>query len=377
MAGSVCSSCGQGFCEQVSRCGVCGAGGVRSLAESEDFLLIEAEKAGRQIRKYGIDELVCGLDCVILNVEPENLAFCVQEFLDYTGLDFESAYAGDEIRQCILGGVGQSGFLVQSRLGGSPFAGYNRGDKIGQMPRTRLETLVFEVSDLGMFYEIQKGRGVRFMTEGIVEAENFRFFQTIPSGYSGDSVGFIEWTGRRGCYYSRDDQELDMLFIKPDNEDLLRIGRVDHVESWVRDYDRDAAVIEFIHISGFEFGGVYGVDGLGGILGSAMSRDGDFSIGFVSDAKCSGGMGPVEEFVSSFGRRVHHLAFAVEDIENAVCAVEREGLEFAADLSGNSADGVVNAFGFVSPYSLLANEYLQRFGNYRGLYPKSMLHKLF
>jgi hypothetical protein len=82
------------------------------------------------------------------------------------------------------------------------------------LPNTRLETFVFETSDIERYVSLQSHADVKFQSE-ILDFDSYYFIQTMPSRFTGNSLGFIEWRGERGGYSSPKSQHLDWNMKKP------------------------------------------------------------------------------------------------------------------------------------------------------------------
>lgn len=90
---------------------------------------------------------------------------------------------------------------------------------------------------------------------------------------------------------------------------------------------------------------------------------------------------PTEDFVRNFGRRMHHMAYAVPDghvaDEKNVDYVVRElgelGTEFLAHVVGECKDepNLKQIFSKASAYSLLITEYIERCHGYQGFFTRS------
>jgi hypothetical protein len=90
---------------------------------------------------------------------------------------------------------------------------------------------------------------------------------------------------------------------------------------------------------------------------------------------------PTEDFVRNFGRRMHHMAYAVIDghvaTEKNVDYVVRElrelGAEFLAHVVGECKDepNLKQIFSKASPYSLLITEYVERCHGYEGFFTRN------
>lgn len=89
---------------------------------------------------------------------------------------------------------------------------------------------------------------------------------------------------------------------------------------------------------------------------------------------------PTEDFVRNFGRRMHHMAYAVVDghvaDEKNVDYVVRElgelGTEFLAHVVGECKDepNLKQIFSKASPYSVLITEYVERCHGYEGFFTR-------
>ena len=165
----------------------------------EELLLRErASIVIRERRDAGLEGLVGGLDSVILATETDRLVPAVFELLQYTGLSLTEAFSDADSQSYVLGLPGSASVIARSRAGEeNPFSAVNTARLTGPLPNTRLETFVFTTPDLAQYVRIQKGRGVRFLTESPSESPSYSFIQTVPSPFTGNSLGFIEWKDRQ------------------------------------------------------------------------------------------------------------------------------------------------------------------------------------
>ena len=89
-------------------------------------------------------------------------------------------------------------FLIRSRLkGGNPFQEVNIDPRSRDLPNTRLEAFVFETSDIERYVSLQSQANIKFQSD-ILDFDNYYFIQTMPSKFTGNSMGFIEWKCERG-----------------------------------------------------------------------------------------------------------------------------------------------------------------------------------
>lgn len=350
------------------------------LEDRDRRLRHEAELAVDTRRDLGLEGLVGGLQCVIINAEQERQAAAAREMLSRTGLLFDGAFEDQSYRTCVLmtpatDEFGSADFLVRSTLSGkSPFESVNRAPKTSQHPNTRLETFVFEVRDIEKYVSIQREAGVRFMTVEIEEKDNYSFIQTEPSSLTGNSIGFIQWRGRKGDYAHGDADHLDWEFEKPDLSYLRNIRWLDHAATRVKAQDRDAAIIEFIRLTGYRFDFAVYVASLNSITSVARLSPRDFAMVFTSgiDPYTSDETsGPTEMFIRNYGTRVHHIAFDTVRIEDTFESLKADGMEFLIELVGSPDEGLKQTFSMPSKETLIVNEYIHRYGGFDGFFTRS------
>ncbi len=343
-------------------------------------LIADTEAALEERKRLGLDGLVGGLECVVVNTEADQLRPAVEEFLNTTGYRFERAFEDHTARTCVLKQEGSADFLFTVRKGqGNPFLPYNKGPKTEDLPNTRLETFVFKAPRIEELVAIQKSRGVEFMTPEIVETDQYFFIQTAPSPYTGNSVGYLKWLDREGEYFWEGCASLDWSFPKPDKPHLKNIFELDHTATRVRAEDRDAAIVEFLRLTNYRFDFAVYVESLNSITNVARLSDNDYAQVFTSGIKPFVDLehsGPTEKYIHNYNVRVHHMAFRTEDIEDTFRALKRDGMEFLVELVGGPDDGLHQTFSQQSPHTLLVNEYILRYGDFDGFFTKSNVTEL-
>jgi len=347
-------------------------------SEEDEDLVRRSQEIVLQRRKLGLEGLVGGLQCVIINTEPDRLVPAAEEFLCRTGLEFYRAYTDDRALTLVLKKRGSPDFVLRARkTGDNPFARVNRAPKTGLLPNTRLETFVFRSKNLGKYASIQKKRGVRFMTPDLVRTDNHLFVQTMPSPYTGNSLGFIQWLGEEGDYMLG--REVDIRLDKPGKAHLENIFELDHAAARVGANRRDAAVLEFLNLTNYHFDFAVHVRSLNSITSVARRMPGDFAMVFTSgieEFKDMETSGPTEKFIRNYGPRVHHLAFRTENIRQTYQALADDGMEFLVDLVGSEQEGLRQCFSMPSEHTMLVNEYIRRYAGFDGFFTKSNVTEL-
>ena len=310
------------------------------------------------------------------NVEPERELATAAELLRYTNLTFATSRECEKYRTIALRNPGAEHYLIRSRKypAENPFASYNDIRKAAALPNTRLETFVFSVNDIKEYVRIQKSRGVRFVTDDIIHADNYFYIQTVPSVYTGNSTGFIQWHGERGNFLPRAGKPTGWTLAKPAPPYLKNIGRLDHAATRVKSQDRNDAIIEFMRLTNYNFDFAVYMESLNSITTVARLSDKDFALVFTSGISPYMGdekSGPTEMFIHNYGVRTHHLAYDTQNIEDTIAAIKSDGMGFLIELVGSPEEGLKQCFTNPSPNSMLVTEYIHRYGGFRGFFTRS------
>lgn len=358
----------------------------KELQESDEDLRREAARVRREREQSGLEGLVGGLVAVIINCEPHLQEAAVEEIIRYSGLQLHEAFMDDRQKTYVLkvpgrGRFSSANFLIRSRQkGGNPFKEANAAPKTHDLPNTRLETFVFETSDIERYVSLQRGANIEFQS-GILDLGNRYFIQTMPSKFTGNSLGFIEWKGERGIYSSPESRCIDCK-IRPGTPDRLHLRNVlwlDHAATRVRAQDRGPAILEFMRLTNYNFDLAIYVKSLNSITSVLRLSPSDFAMVFTSGIApyvSQETSGPTEKFVSNFGPRVHHIAFQTEEIEETVAALRKDGMKFLLGLVGSPEEGLKQIFSEPSGNTLLVTEYIHRYGNFDGFFTRSNVTSL-
>ncbi len=331
-------------------------------------------------RDAGLEGLVGNLDAVIIATEPDHLVPAVYELLRYTGLSCIEAFFEQEFQSYVLSIPGSASVIVRSRdLVENPFIELNKARMTGSLPNTRLETFVFDAKNIQDYVAIQKERGVEFLTSSPIESENFSFIQTVPSRFTGNSLGFIEWHGKDRRYVPQQGTSISPDIAKPAYRHLKNISVLDHTATRVRAQDRTDAILEYIALTNYHYDFAVHVKSLNSITSVARRKPDDFAMVFTSgitrftnDVES----GPTEKFIQNYGTRVHHMAFRTIDIEATVETLKKDDLAFLLDLVGSESEGLRQIFSEPSQNTLIVNEYIQRYGDFDGFFTKNNVERL-
>jgi hypothetical protein len=353
---------------------------LKDLRNSDEYLKEKAPGIIAERKRLGLEGLVGGLQAVIINTEPERQRATAEELLRYTGLEFNGAFQDDEYRTCVLKTPGyhefrSADFLIRSRIkGGNPFYQLNAAPKSGHLPNTRLETFVFETKDIEEYVSIQKSQGFQFLTDDIVRMDNYSFIQTVPSRFTGNSLGFIQWAGEKGRYETSGSRTLDWDMKKPKLDHLKNVSWLDHAATRVKAQDRNQGIIEFMKLTNYNFDFAIYVKPQNSITSVARLSPKDFAMVFTSGISpyiSDEISGPTEKFIHNYGSRVHHIAFQTEEIEDTYDSLVRDEMKFLIELVGSPEEGLKQTFTEPSGNTLLVNEYIHRYGDFDGFFSKS------
>jgi hypothetical protein len=354
--------------------------GPGALSEQELALEKKALLAIDIRKDDGLEGLVGNLDSVIIATEPDHLVPAVYELLRYTGLSCVEAFFEQESQSYVLGVPGSASVVVHSRDGAeNPFIEMNKARIASTLPDTRLETFVFNAKNLQDYVAIQKKRGVEFLTPLPLESENYSFIQTVPSRFTGTSLGFIEWHAKERIYVPQGGTRIVPDIAKPAYRHLKKISVLDHTATRVRIQDRVAAILEFITLTNYHYDSAVHVKSLNSITSIARRNPDDFVMVFTSgisrfanDAEA----GTADKFIQNYGTRVHHMAFRTIDIETTVETLKKDGLAFLQDLEGSETEGLRQIFSEPSQNTLIVNEYIQRYGDFDGFFTRGNMERL-
>ena len=346
-----------------------------NFKNSDEVLKKAVPMVNENRKEWELEGLVGDLQAVIINTEEENFAPAVQELLDRTGLKLHSSFDNDLQKTAVLKVPDSADFLITHRkTGRSPHADFNIAPKTKHLPNTRLETFVFECNDIEKYFNIQRDRGVSFQQEGPVHFDNYSFIQTIPSCFTGNSIGVIQWHQRKGEYVSSNDAELPLDVSKKDRPYLDNIKHLDHAATRLECHNRDAAIIEFMELTNYHFDFAIYVKHFNSITNVArLSKDAYaqvFTTG-IEPFRNIDNSGPTEKYVHNYGPRVHHAAFHTEHIEDTYEGLLDDGQRFLVELVGSPGEGLKQTFTRGSANTFLVNEYIHRYGDFDGFFTKS------
>jgi len=344
---------------------------------SDEYLKKELSRILKERKELGLNGIVGGLDCIIINTEFDNWIQAIEELLNNTGFHYQESFQTQTREVCVLR-QGKSADIILQRTkkpqDENPFIQFNVFPKSKHLPNTRLETFVYEIKDIAKYVEIQKKRGIQFLTKSIQHNKSHSFIQTIPSNYTGNSIGFIQWHGKEKRYSTDTSKTTELDLKKPENPILKNIKQIDHAATRVRAEHRDAAIIEFMELTNYTFDFAIYVKLFNSITNVARLSKDDFAMVFTSGVTPFINIdtsGPTEKFIHNYGTRTHHLAFQTDKIEETFKSLEQNGMMFLIDLVGSPKEGLKQTFTAPSKTTMIVNEYIHRYGDFDGFFTKS------
>ncbi|MDP6046711.1 MAG: hypothetical protein QGG25_13975, partial [Phycisphaerae bacterium] len=88
----ICEKCMAVFQQDETHlCGGCGDE-CYDFTNNDEFLLTQAPRVIAKRRADGLEGLVGGLECVIINTEPDRRQAAAEELLKFTGLELDTAF---------------------------------------------------------------------------------------------------------------------------------------------------------------------------------------------------------------------------------------------------------------------------------------------
>jgi len=164
---------------------------------------------------------------------------------------------------------------------------------------------------------------------------------------------------------------------------------VDHLATRVYSQNREVAILEYLSLSSYYFWGAYN------IWDQNSSTNVTKSVHPIPESKSPAKVftanntpyfvnhlehlpSPTETFVRNYGPRLHHIAIAVKDGEQAgtenidfvVNAITGQGKGFLLDVIGSKEEGLKQIFSNASEHSSLIIEYVQRYGDFNGFFTR-------
>ena len=171
-----------------------------------------------------------------------------------------------------------------------------------------------------------------------------------------------------------------------------RVLGLDHMATRILADEREDAILEYLTMVPYYFWGAYNISEMNSSTNvtrhpsvpddkqsPARVFTANNTPSFVNSFE--GLPMPTEDFVRNFGRRMHHMAYAVADgevageknVDYVVGQLTELGTKFLADVVGECKDepNLKQIFSRASEYSLLITEYVERCHGYEGFFTRN------
>jgi hypothetical protein len=277
-------------------------------------------------------------------------------------------------------------------------------------PNARYIGEIYQADSLAAVREALEPLNIRFVYDG--DAAN--------SCYSREHLGFTflsDYTYNRVGYIDVDIDDVDALnlgeefSLRADELDTLKradelqekhgvknlVLGLDHMATRILAGDREDAILEYLTMVPYYYWGAYNIMEMNS--STNVTRHPDIGDDKKSPARVFTANNtpafansfenlpmPTEDFVRNFGRRMHHMALAVQDghvvdeknVDYVVRQLAEMGTPFLADVVGECKDdpNLKQIFSKSSPYSLLITEYVERCHNYEGFFTRDNVASL-
>lgn len=263
---------------------------------------------------------------------------------------------------------------------------------------------VYSTSAVGAVREALEPQNIRFVYPGDQEnsfyaLDNLTF--TFLSDFTYNRVGYVDVDlddlGALGLKEpvilgSTDRSKLDAASEMQAQRgvDGLVLG-IDHLATRILAGEREDAILEYLTMVPYYFWGAYNIVEMNsstnvtrhpGVDDDKKSPARVFTANntpsFVNSF--DNRPMPTEDFVRNFGRRMHHIAYAVQDgqvageknVDFVVRGLMELGTDFLAHVVGECKDepNLKQIFSKASPFSLLITEYVERCHGYEGFFTR-------
>jgi hypothetical protein len=287
------------------------------------------------------------------------------------------------------------------------FRSLNEVYPIGKIkPDSRYMGEILRVTDLHSVVKLQTEREFRFFTQDEIRKLELpgNIAVSKPSPYTHNIVGYMERPLDQLRVYALGLSEIrheiqEISFASKQRQIELGIADlilpIDHLATRVYSQNREVAILEWLSWSSYYYWGSFDINDQNS--STNVTKSVHYSSEIRSPAKVFTANNtpyfvnhleklpsPTETFVRNYGPRLHHIALAVADGEQAgmeniqyvVEKIRREGRDFLLDVIGSKQQGLKQIFSSASEHSSLIIEYVQRFGDFDGFFARDNIAEL-
>ena len=377
---------------------------------SSDFFNEYRLKIYQRRKAAGLDEMLGRIRALVVSVETGDALSYLQELYLMTPYRIHSVYQNDTHKIYILkSDADMPRYVVLEPLSADFIDDLTRLNMLYPLsrkkPNARYVGEIFSTADLTATQKTLESHNIRFHYPH--ETEN-RFFSnehfvfTFPSSITGNRVGYMpEDTfsideleiGRQIQFDAAEVSALEKAAARAEVQDADRlILGVDHMATRILAGEREDAILEFLTLSNYYFWGAYNISDQNSstnVTRNPCVDDDKQSPAKVFTANNTPSFVnsfdnlpmPTEDFVRNFGRRMHHVAYEVQDgnhganeknIDFTVKRLKDYGIPFLAHVVGECTDSpnLKQIFSKHSEFSILITEYVERCYGFQGFFTR-------
>ena len=356
----------------------------------------------------GITKNIGPIEAVIVEVDPGAVRNYICELHIMTPYTYVRSFE-DEVYRYHLLRVGKENpdFIIREPL----LDTHNMVWALNQLsingqkkPHTRYIGEVMSVKNLDDVVVQLKECNVRFGAElpanrntrdNYIHWTNFSIYTWNHIGYVQEYKGERDYEKDHDWNFGSEDLALfkKMKDIQAELKILDYLQPIDHLATRIYCHDREHAILEFITMTNYYFWGAYDIDDQNSSTNITRNTSG------VPESRSPAKVftanntpyyvnhivklpSPTEDFVRNYGRRMHHIAYAVVDglygkpeddyqnVDFVVDQLKKAEKEFLLHVIGSCKEGLKQIFSKASKYSSIITEYIQRCDEYEGFFTK-------
>lgn len=366
------------------------------------------EKIYLHRESLGLDELITGIRAFVVQVNHGDALKYLGELYLMTPYRFTVGYQSSTHRAYILQIKPEyPAYIVLEPLTEDYYDLYtainSRFPRAKDKINARYIGEIFNTKNTQETVKLLKENGIRFQTDVKNQfTGNPNFVFSEPSYYTNNCIGYTDSAltdfdalnlGEKFTLTAEQDEQLsksDKLQRHFGMFDLIH--GIDHMATRVLSGEREDAILELLMMTNYYFWGAYSISDMNSSTNICRNPNVDYEL--YSPAKVFTANNtpfyvqgidklpsPTEDFVRNFGKRMHHIAYEVQDgeqeggLKNIDYVVEKlisSDIPFLAQIIGECKDfpDLKQIFSKSSTYSLLITEYVQRCQGYEGFFAK-------
>lgn len=354
--------------------------------------------------KSGLTENIQKIHSFHIQIDPGTAADYISELLLMTPFQYDYSVVSGHHKYHILKVTDQNPLYIiheplhEEATHSNKTYHLNNLSKVGKTKvNTRYLGEVYSVKNINSLKQVLLEQEVYF--DESMNQTNILWTQ--PSTYTWNRLGYIqegtEVFNKEIKKLDFSKQEINQFTKSKQLQHKYEIDKyvlpIDHFATRVYSHDREHAILEYISLTNYYFWGAYNIGDQNSSTNICRSTQGipesispakvftanntPYYINHITKLPS-----PTENFVRNYGRRMHHIAYAVKDgfigeekndiknVDFVVSQLQKCEAEFLDHVIGSCAEGLKQIFSKPSRYSLLITEYIQRCDDFQGFFTK-------